>query len=137
MGFIVKRIPFANGVLGEKTPFDYYAYFEEKDAFKKKERYKSVNEALLDGCKCVFQDREGMKMYHIVEGVNPDLVSKVWEIPRNSEEANATFVRYYYTSDSQGAALKWFAKNLPQISSPYGINVNLQKFNEQNFHLDI
>ena len=136
MGYIIKRIQFAGGALADengKSNFDYYAYFDEKDMFKKKDLYKSVDEALADGCKLILCEREGMKLYHVVQGVNPDMVSKIWCNPRNEEDAKAIQVNYHYTSMSQADALKWLSKNLPIISSPYGINVHLLKFDEEKY----
>lgn len=134
MGFIMKTIPFAGGIFADKngkSSYDYYAYFEEKDAGKLKEKYLTPEDAYKDGCKFIHQYRDGMSIFSVVEGVNPEMVKKLWDYPKNEEAANSIYVNYKYTSPSQKEALKWFSKNLSFISSRYGINVHLTKLDNE------
>ena len=132
MAYLIKRIPFANGIFADKdgkSIFDYFAYFDEGDTYAYKE-YKTKEEAFDDGCKLITYNHDGQNVFHIVQGVNPDMVQKAWDFPKNEKEAQAISVIYHYTSPSKEDGLKWFAKNLRMVSSRYGINVHLVKFDE-------
>lgn len=133
MAYLIKRIPFAEGLFADengKSNMDYFAHFEEKDYSAIREEYKTKEEAFEDGCKLITHNYDGQNVFHVVQGVNPDMVAKVWDIPKNENEAQAISVIYYYTSPSKEDGLRWLSKNLRIISSRFGINIHLKKFDE-------
>ena len=43
-------------------------------------------EAFEDGCKLITHNYDGQNVFHVVQGVNPDMVAKVWDIPKNEND---------------------------------------------------
>lgn len=132
MGYILRRVQYANGLIADKdgrSPFDYTAYFEEGNTSDKRV-YSSVAEAIDDGCKFMTGDYEGVQVYVIVEGASADMVRKAWEAPRNEEEAQDIMVRFITKSKDKMDSIQWMKKNLPFVNSVYGINFNIVSYDE-------